>query len=444
MSVLQRVRGSRRFFYGWLIVGVSLISMAFWFGLRTSFSVFYASLLEEFPWNRGEAAGVQSMALVTYTFVAPLVGGLIDRCGPRKVILPGIFLLSAGLILCSTIDSLSSLYIYYGVIVGAGLATIGLVPYSAILAHWFEKRLGLASGIAGSGMGVGTFVLVPVTQYLIDLRGWRFTFDLIGVLAFMVLLPLNGLFLRHRPSDVGLSPDGSPAAETGGSRPSQAGNHDWPMRKVIRTPRYWALLLFPFFCVLGVYIILVHNVRFLIDQGVNRMTAAYIFAGMGVVSSVFRVIWGWISDRIGRETTYSCGMAVICAGVLSLLLLDYTGERLFIYLFLAFFGMGWAVTAVMFVSTAADLFRGKTFGLIYGTVEGVLGIGGAFGSWVAGAIFDRTRSYRPAFMLAIFVFVLSCVFMWLAAPRKSRERRAWSTEQPASPSATPCQGGKTG
>jgi predicted MFS family arabinose efflux permease len=98
--------------------------------------------------------------------------------------------------------------------------------------------------------------------------------------------------------------------------------------------------------------------------------------------------------------------------------LDYTGERLFIYLFLVFFGMGWASTAVMFVATAADLFRGKTFGLIYGTVEGVLGIGGAFGSWVGGAIFDWTGSYRPAFMLAILVFVLSCYFMWLAAPRK--------------------------
>jgi MFS family permease len=112
MFDLNRVRGSRRVFYGWLIAGVSLISMTFWFGLRSSFAVFYASLLEEFSWTRGEAAGVQSMALVTYTLLAPIIGGLIDRYGPRKVILPGIFLFSTGLILCGTVDSLSSLYHY--------------------------------------------------------------------------------------------------------------------------------------------------------------------------------------------------------------------------------------------------------------------------------------------------------------------------------------------
>jgi sugar phosphate permease len=103
-----------RFYYGWIIVAVALVSMAFWLGIRSSFSVFYVALLEEFPWNRGASAGAQSMALITYTILSPIVGGLIDRFGPRRVVVPGILLLAMGLILCSTIETLNQFYLLYG------------------------------------------------------------------------------------------------------------------------------------------------------------------------------------------------------------------------------------------------------------------------------------------------------------------------------------------
>jgi len=150
---------------------------------------------------------------------------------------------------------------------------------------------------------------------------------------------------------------------------------------------------------------------------------ALIFAMTGVVSSVFRIFWGWLSDRIGRETTYTLGMISICMGVSSLLLINVTGSAGFVYTFSAFFGIGWGVTAPMFMAAAADLFRGKVFGLVYGIVEGAIGIGGAFGAWVAGAVFDRTQSYQWAFLLALVVFALSGAFMWLAALRKAMTQK---------------------
>ena len=112
------------FYYGWIIVAVALVSMAFWLGIRSSFSVFYVALLEDFPWSRGEAAGVQSMALITYTITAPLVGGLIDRFGPRRIIVPGILLLALGLILCASIKTLLQFYLLYGVLGGIGITCI--------------------------------------------------------------------------------------------------------------------------------------------------------------------------------------------------------------------------------------------------------------------------------------------------------------------------------
>jgi MFS family permease len=413
--------GTSKIFYGWIIVAVGLISMTFWFGIRASFSVFYAPLIEEFHWNRGESAGVQSVALLTYTFLAPVVGSLIDRFGPRRVIVPGILVFCLGLVLSSYLNSLFEFYLFYGIVMGSGITCIGIVSYSAILAHWFEKRRGLASGIAVSGMGLGTFLFVPLSQYLISVHGWRATFLIQSALALVILLPLNFFWLRHKPSDINLLPDGRMGgpSDNPGSGPSRTEKNDVPIGRILRKASFWFLLLFPAFAVVGVYVVLVHNVRFLIDKGISPMTAALIFAVAGGISSFFRIFWGYVSDRIGREKTYTLGMVVISLGALSLFLFDGSNIIL-VYSFMLFFGIGWGSTAPMFMAAAADLFRGKTFGLVYGMVEGMIGIGAALGAWAAGFIFDLTDSYRPAFGLAVFMFILSGFFMWLAAPRKAR------------------------
>ena len=425
MSIAQKLANSLKFYYGWIIVAVALISMAFWMGIRTSFSVFYVALLEDFPWSRAGSAGVQSMALITYTFMAPLVGGLIDRFGPRRVIAPGILILAVGLMLCSKIEILTQFYIFYGVIAGAGISCIGIVSYSAILAHWFEKKRGLASGIALSGMGLGTFLLVPMSQSFISMWGWRVTFIITGCLVLFILVPANALFLRHKPQELGQHPDGSTPSDSNHKNHSQdpsnnTQSNDWTLRKAFSTLRFWALIFFPFFGFIAVFIIVVHQVKFLVDQGVDKMTAAFIFAMVGIVSSIFRIFWGWLSDRISRELTYTMGIVCGCLGAGSLLLFEIHGSAFFTYSFFIFFGMGWGAAAPMFVVVAADLFKGRIFGLIYGFVEAGIGIAGAFGAWIAGFIFDKTQSYQSAFILVIVSFLLSCFFCWLAAPRKYR------------------------
>jgi MFS family permease len=425
MNIAKKMAYGLKFYYGWIIVSVALVSMAFWFGIRANFSVFYVALLEEFAWNRAGSAGVQSVALLTYTVLAPLVGGLIDRFGPRRVVVPGILILALGLILCRTIETLAQFYLFYGVVVGTGITAIGIVTYSAILAHWFEKRRGLASGIAVSGMGLGTFVFVPLSQSFISMWGWRLTFVILAGLVLIIVLPLNALFLRHKPSELGQLVDGfennpSLAESDSGAIEALGNESGWTLRKVLSSGRFWALISFTFFSIICIYIIVVHSVRFLVDQGVSKMTAAFVLALVGGISSMFRIFWGWLSDRIGREITYTIGIACGCLGVSSLLLFEAYKSYLFVYCFFIFYGMGWGVTAPMMMAVAADLFRGKIFGLIYGFVEASVGIGAAFGVWLAGFIFDRTQSYQLAFVLVIVSLLLSCVFCWLAAPRKHR------------------------
>lgn len=417
------------FYYGWVIVAIGLISMVFWMGIRSNFSVFYVALLDEFGWNRGNSAGVQSVAMIFYTFCAPVVGGLIDRYGPRKIIATGVLVLSFGLMLCALIQNLAQFFLFYSVIMGVGITSIGIVSYSAIIAHWFEKKRGLASGIAVSGMGLGTFLMVPLAQQLISVWGWRTSFLIFGILVVLILLPLNGIFLRHKPEEMGMYPDGTdkPVAlecEEGVNGEIEClPDIDWTLRRAMGTIQFWALFTFSGLAVGAVFVVLVHSVRFMVDQGLPKMTAAMIFAMAGIVSSVFRIFWGWLSDRIGREITYTMGALCSCLGYASLLLLAVTGQKLFAYSFFVFFGMGWGSTAPIFMAVSADLFKGRVFGLIYGIVEGGIGLAGAFAAWFAGYIFDQTGSYQWAFVCATAATVLSVVFVWVAAPRKARSFR---------------------
>jgi MFS family permease len=198
------------------------------------------------------------------------------------------------------------------------------------------------------------------------------------------------------------------------------GQKDPPLRETIKTRRFWSLLLFPSLTTFGVYIIIVHHMRYLVDQGVDKMWAASLFAARAAISAGFRFFWGWFSDRAGREITFTLGGMCFSSGILFLLLFEYRPSPIFLYLFALLFGVGWGVTAPMFMSISADLYKGKNFGLIYGMVEGAIGVGSALGAWLAGYIFDCTQSYFWAFILTILSNILSVIFVWSAAPRKVR------------------------
>jgi MFS family permease len=407
-----------RFFYGWVIVGLSMVSMAFWFGIRTTFSIFFVALIDDFHWGRAEAAGAQSIAMFVYMVMSPIIGTLVDRIGPRKVILPGIILTGLGLFLCTQIQTLTQFYLFFGIIVGVGVTCLSIAPFTVILAHWFEGKRGTANGLAGVGIGLGIFILVPLIQYLISFKGWQFAYLIFSLLILTIPLPLNALFLKHRPQDMGLLPDGEPSMNL--NKENHQKTHyrealspspirkELNLRETFKTHQFWYVILFPSCTTFGVYIIIVHHVRYMVDLGVDKIWAASLLASIGALSAGFRFFWGWFSDRAGREVTFTLGGACFSSGILFLLLFQYIHSVTLLYLFAILFGAGWGVTAPMFMSIAGDLYKGKYFGLIYGMVEGAIGLGSGLGAWVAGYIF------------AIVLNLISVLLVWLAAPRKSR------------------------
>jgi len=412
-----------------MIVAIAFLSMGVWLAMRSAFSVFLVPLLDEFKCSRATTAGVQSVSLLVYTVSAPLVGTLIDRIGPRRIVLPGIIILCIGLGLSGFVRSLTQLYVTYGLVAGFGATFVSIVAYSAVIPHWFEGRRGLASGISVSGMGIATFTLVPLTQYFIGTMGWRFAYLVTAGLVFLLLFPLTALFLRYKPGDVGLAPEADGSA---GARKKRAvevvdrawAETDWTLSRVAKEGRFWAVLAYSFLVIIPLYVVLTHAVGLLRGAGFDKMGAAYVLASLGISSSFFKIFWGWISDRIGRETAFTIGAVSMTIGVLLLLTIEAGAPSWFAYPFIIFLGCGWGVTSPIFMSVAADLFQGKSFGLIYGINEAVLGIGAALGPWLGGFVFDATGNYRLALLIVAATALASCPFIWMAAPRKVRRSRS--------------------
>ena len=411
-------------YFGWVIVGLAFCSLAFWFGTRTSFSVFYVKLGSEFSWGSGSLAGAQAAALIAAMLSAPLIGALIDRYGPRKIILPGIMLTAAGLILCATMSSLFEFYLYYGVLAGSAVTSVGVVSYSVVIRHWFDEKRGLASGIAVSGMGAGMLIIVPMVQYSIGTWGWRNAFLILGALGGLGLFPATFFLLRSKSSNA----LGSPLKNKGAGGAEQELITQTPtllmllsdqgLRQIITEKTFWYFVSFSFCSSLGVYIILVHSINFLVSKGTDGMLAAVLLALVGAISSVFRILWGLLSDRIGRELAYSFGCTIACLGIVCLLLRDWLGMAAFAYGFSVFFGIGWGATAPAVMAASADIFDSRQYGFIFGLVQAVINLAGAIGAWLGGAIFGHYQSYAIPFSLAIIAMLASCIFIWMAAPRK--------------------------
>src|SRR5271154_7494523 len=197
-------------FYGWVLVGVSFVTMAVGVNARTAFSLLSPPILHEFRWDRGITAGAFSFGFLISAVVTPCVGWLTDRRGPRLAVEAGVVSMGSGLLLASLIREPWQLYLSLGALVGGGVNLLAYTGQSLYLTHWFVRRRGLALSIAFSGVGVGSITILPWLQTLIANSGWRTACWSLGLLLVAILAPLN-LLLRRTPADLGLEPDGDSA-----------------------------------------------------------------------------------------------------------------------------------------------------------------------------------------------------------------------------------------
>jgi MFS family permease len=412
----------RGIFYGWVIVLVSFLTMVLVMGTRFSFGVFYSSMLAEMGWSRAATAGIFSLSMLVYAVVASGVGAAFDRWGPRRMFPVAAVLLGVGFFLCSRMTTLWQFYLYYGIIVGTGFTALGFIPHVALMARWFDHRRGLATSLALAGTGVGSFFLAPWSAWLIAQYGWRQSYLIYAVLIPGVLIPLILLVHRSRPEDVGLHPDGIsgsvPAGRQKPRRPQVVG--DMPYTVALTTRGFWALFGVIFAIACTVMLLTVHQNQYLVDIGFSPAFAAWMLGLSGLLRSGGSILWGALTDRLTRETSFTLSTLLGVVGLLCLLSAQTSPEVWRVVVFVLLMGLGYGGSSVIYSTAAADLFQGRHFGKILGLMEIGFGLGASLGSALAGVVFDSFQTYRPAFYLTIGLMLASVGGIWIAAPRVAR------------------------
>jgi MFS family permease len=391
----------------WVVVGAVWLTLAIASGLYFSFPVFFVALLEEFGWSRGATAAAFSISSVIQGVLSPVVGMLVDRLGPRRIMLGGAAVLGVACVLASRIGALWSLYAVIGVLAATGLCAVSWVPSGTLIARWFAERRGSMLGLAFSGMGAGVLVMGPLAQWLITAYGWRAAYVVLGVGTLAVLLPLIWFGVRDAP--VAAAPKRGEAEP----RPTPARRD---VGDALRTTAFWALF-FAYLCTpLAVFSVVTHSVAFAVDHGFARLFVAGIFGLTGLLSVAGRILFGVAADRIGRAPAATISYGCTALGTLCLLGLELWPHAAALYGYALFFGLGFGARGPIITAMASQIFPGRRFGVIYGILSVGNGIGGGVAPWFGGFVHDVTGSYRIAFVIAVGFCAIGSACFWLARP----------------------------
>ena len=407
-------------FYGyWVVVAGFLLCVVHGGLYFYGFGAFFKIITEELGTSRAVLSGAFSLARLEGGLIGPLEGWLIDRFGPRKVLLAGIPIMAAGFALMSSVNSVVMFYVVFIFCLSFGSSLSSVAPSSAAVVNWFRRRRSRMLGIMLTGNGLGS-VMVPVVTLLIIQLGWRQALLVLGVVVLVVGWPL-ALVMRHKPEQYGYLPDGETAATTTGDAPTASATADTEdgltAREALRTPAFW-LMSFAFAIRVGVTgSVALHFIPFLTDIGVGLGTAALMVTAIGVVGITGRLAFGWLGDLFPKRYVATGGL---CSLALGLVVLAFASSLWQVALALVLYAPAYGGLATMMFAMRSEYFGRKSFATIQGFMGSVLVLGTVSGPVYAGWIFDVTHSYRIAFLTFSAASAVAILLILAAKPIRAR------------------------
>lgn len=392
-------------FYGWWIVAACFLISIYvgccgFFG----FTAMIDPIVREFGWSYTEVSFASSLRGLEMGILAPIVGVLTDRFGPRRLILTGVVTIGAGFVLLSLTQSLWTFYASF-ILLAFGAGGCTSVVTLTVVARWFHRNLGKAMGITVSGFGASG-LLIPVVVWLIDSYGWRTAMILQGAGMWALGIPL-ALVIRDRPEEMGLVPDGRPLP-----KPAAAAAEPRCVSPEARVPFRDALKSRPFlwlnlveavrFTVLTA--VVVHVMPFLASQGIPRETAGLVAAAIPLFSIPGRFGFGWLGDVMEKRYVMATAFCCMAAGLVAF---QFAAAMWPIALFLLFFSPGFGGNMVMRGAVVREYFGVHSFGKLMGITLGAASIGGVIGPTAAGWVYDTAGGYGPVWIVCAGLIVLS-------------------------------------
>jgi MFS family permease len=410
-------------FYGWRVVLVSALGL-FW-GIPIavySFSVFFKPLMQEFHTGRAAVSLAYTVQLLVGALSAAPVGWLIDRFGPRHVILVGTAIF--GLILISNrlfTDSLTQLYVFY-VLLGLAIHGVGPIPYGTVISHWFDRRRGLALGLTMLGIGLGAVVMPSLAQTLIARFGWNTAYSILGASVLLICCPTVACFLKERPENVGLVCDGATA-------PTSPPDHEvarrgFTAREAWCSRDFWVMVCAFILVSASVQGCVVHMAAMLSDRGLNAHSAALGSSLAGAAVLIGRAGTGYLLDRFLASRLAAIFFAGSAFGVAVLWLAD--SRLMLIGAFLVGLGLGAEVDIIAYITSR--YFGLLDFGKVYSSALAAFALAGAIGPLVMGFGFDRTGSYRYPLRVFIVASAIGAALMTRLGPYRFGAQQTVSSQ----------------
>ena len=393
-----------------ILVGLCFLLNMLSRGSGETFTTFLLALTAEFQANRADVAGIYSLQMLLAGLCAPVAGYCFDRFGPLSIYIGGMLLLVAGLLLASFGEAVWQLYICIGIGVGGAAAFLGNAPHSALLARWFEGgSLSRAMSVVFAAMGIGSLLLVPLAQYAIETLGWRNAYR---ILAGIVLLAMPALLLVSWPTaQVGRVLPPKPRTADGDMAETVA-VIEWTIGRAMRNPAFWGLASVFFFTSAGMFSVMVQAVAYLVELGYAPLKAASIYGIVGVLTPIGILGFSWLDVRIGRHSSAALSYAFSLSGLAALWALKLWQSPLVLWSFVLLVGLSFGARGPLVGATAARIFHGPRFGMIFGTMMVGSGLGVGSGTFIGAILHDLTGGYTAVFLFSGVCVLLGAMPFW--------------------------------
>ncbi len=410
-------------FYGWRMVLVGCLFRLLGGGFHFyGFTVFVLPLEKDLGINRAATGLVFGLARAEGAIEGPLAGYLIDRLGPRPIMMAAVLFTGVGYILLYWVQSYWMLLVIYLGVVSLAFGA-GFMHCPMVLANsWFIRYRARAMALVSCAIGVGGALLAPILAYVVHYYGWRLGMVFAGTAFLLLGMPLAAV-VRRSPEDMGLSPDGDiPSREapaSGRSVTDRAAPSDTEVGiwDAFRGSPFWLLVFATLFRVLGLSTVIQAFVPILVWKGVAELSTRWFLGAFAALSLPTHLIVGSLADRFNKARLMAVCMLVAASG---LLLLTYAQNTLWIWLFLPLFSLVEAVFPVTW-AMVGDLYGRRHFAKVRGNMGFFYQWGGLFGPALAGAIFDATQSYKPALLGIAGLYVISAgLYLCLSKPWLAR------------------------
>ena len=381
-------------------------------GSGDTYIVFLGPLEKEFGWSRSQLTGIYSVYLLVGGALAPLVGMLFDRFGPRLVYVTGLLCVAGAFMLGGYLSSLWQFYVFIGVMIGIGSGLAGMVPASGLMTRWFRARLSTAMGIAFAATGMGALTFVPLAQALLVEYDWRTAYRILGV-GLLVLVPVVAIAIPWKRFAEGHPQYRLP------HRSKESSAQGWTLGAAMKTPLFWALARVFFFTSLGMFTVVVQSVVFFIDAGFSPLAAATAFGVTGMLSVVSVAASGPLAERFGIRRTVSVSFVGSALGVALLLALSFRPWTALLSAYVLIFGLCQGMRGPIVSSITTRHFAGPKVATIYGMIFTMNALGSASGSLIGGALHDLTGGYATGFLFALCAMAFAVTTFWTVPALKN-------------------------